>query len=152
MAFTCYCPGRASGIGRAPLSVCGRNSPQVSAPQLMPPPPFVPWQGHAAPILYAVWAEAGFLPEEELLNLRKITSDLDGHPVPVSSPHLEQHRPLSPLPIFQGLWEKGAGCSPRNRWCGKGEEGVEVKTEGCSGGFQGTVFTPSWSLKTSKAF
>uniref|UniRef100_A0ABI7YUK8 transketolase n=1 Tax=Felis catus TaxID=9685 RepID=A0ABI7YUK8_FELCA len=75
-------PGRASRIGRAPLSVCGRNSPQVSAPQLMPPPPFIPWQGHAAPILYAVWAEAGFLPEEELLNLRKITSDLDGHPVP----------------------------------------------------------------------
>lgn len=43
-------------------------------------------QGHAAPILYAVWAEAGFLPEAELLNLRKISSDLDGHPVPVSQP------------------------------------------------------------------
>lgn len=43
-------------------------------------------QGHAAPILYAVWAEAGFLPEAELLNLRKISSDLDGHPVPVSHP------------------------------------------------------------------
>ncbi|XP_021550840.1 transketolase [Neomonachus schauinslandi] len=43
---------------------------------------FVLSKGHAAPILYAVWAEAGFLPEEELLNLRKITSDLDGHPVP----------------------------------------------------------------------
>ncbi|KAB0397645.1 hypothetical protein E2I00_011420, partial [Balaenoptera physalus] len=40
--------------------------------------------GHAAPILYAVWAEAGFLPEAELLNLRKISSDLDGHPVPPS--------------------------------------------------------------------
>lgn len=43
---------------------------------------FVLSKGHAAPILYAVWAEAGFLPEAELLNLRKITSDLDGHPVP----------------------------------------------------------------------
>ncbi|XP_047547817.1 transketolase [Lutra lutra] len=43
---------------------------------------FVLSKGHAAPILYAVWAEAGFLSEEELLNLRKITSDLDGHPVP----------------------------------------------------------------------
>eukprot|EP00071_Canis_lupus_P011724 XP_005632479.1 transketolase [Canis lupus familiaris] len=43
---------------------------------------FVLSKGHAAPILYAVWAEAGFLTEEELLNLRKITSDLDGHPVP----------------------------------------------------------------------
>nr|XP_044991802.1 transketolase isoform X3 [Jaculus jaculus] len=43
---------------------------------------FVLSKGHAAPILYAVWAEAGFLPEAELLNLRKINSDLDGHPVP----------------------------------------------------------------------
>ncbi|MEJ1276608.1 transketolase [Cricetulus griseus] len=43
---------------------------------------FVLSKGHAAPILYAVWAEAGFLPETELLNLRKISSDLDGHPVP----------------------------------------------------------------------
>ncbi|XP_074055292.1 transketolase [Macrotis lagotis] len=43
---------------------------------------FVLSKGHAAPILYAAWAEAGFLPEAELLNLRKITSDLDGHPVP----------------------------------------------------------------------
>ena len=39
-------------------------------------------KGHAAPILYTVWVEAGFLPEAELLNLRKISSDLDGHPVP----------------------------------------------------------------------
>ncbi|OWK02641.1 TKT [Cervus elaphus hippelaphus] len=43
---------------------------------------FVLSKGHAAPILYAVWAEAGFLPESELLNLRKVSSDLDGHPVP----------------------------------------------------------------------
>uniref|UniRef100_A0A8D1BAJ7 Transketolase n=1 Tax=Sus scrofa TaxID=9823 RepID=A0A8D1BAJ7_PIG len=43
---------------------------------------FVLSKGHAAPILYSVWAEAGFLPEAELLNLRKISSDLDGHPVP----------------------------------------------------------------------
>ncbi|XP_038628777.1 transketolase isoform X2 [Tachyglossus aculeatus] len=43
---------------------------------------FVLSKGHAAPILYAAWAEAGFLPEAELLNLRKISSILDGHPVP----------------------------------------------------------------------
>lgn len=43
---------------------------------------FILSKGHAAPILYAVWAEAGYLPEAELLNLRKISSDLDGHPVP----------------------------------------------------------------------
>ncbi|XP_015284224.1 PREDICTED: transketolase-like [Gekko japonicus] len=44
---------------------------------------FVLSKGHAAPILYAVWAEAGFLHESELLNLRKIDSILEGHPVPL---------------------------------------------------------------------
>jgi transketolase len=39
-------------------------------------------KGHAAPILYAAWAEAGYVPHNELLNLRKITSDLEGHPTP----------------------------------------------------------------------
>ncbi|KAG8542815.1 hypothetical protein GDO81_026068 [Engystomops pustulosus] len=43
---------------------------------------FVMSKGHAAPILYAAWAEAGFLSESELLNLRKIDSVLEGHPVP----------------------------------------------------------------------
>lgn len=39
-------------------------------------------KGHAAPILYAAWAEAGLFPVSELLNLRKIDSDLEGHPTP----------------------------------------------------------------------
>ncbi|KAK2118410.1 hypothetical protein P7K49_005297 [Saguinus oedipus] len=43
---------------------------------------FVLSKGHAAPILYTVWAEAGFLPKAELLNLRKISSNLDWHLVP----------------------------------------------------------------------
>lgn len=41
-------------------------------------------QGHAAPILYAAWAEAGLFPASDLLKLRKIESDLEGHPTPVS--------------------------------------------------------------------
>uniref|UniRef100_A0A671QIC4 transketolase n=1 Tax=Sinocyclocheilus anshuiensis TaxID=1608454 RepID=A0A671QIC4_9TELE len=41
---------------------------------------FILSKGHAAPILYAAWAEAGFIKESELLNLRKIDSDLEGHP------------------------------------------------------------------------
>lgn len=45
---------------------------------------FVLSKGHAAPALYAAWAEAGLLKESELLNLRKIDSDLEGHPTPVS--------------------------------------------------------------------
>src|ERR687891_1291015 len=43
---------------------------------------FVLSKGHAAPILYAAWAEAGFLKREDLLNLRKLDSDLEGHPTP----------------------------------------------------------------------
>src|SRR5260370_3070633 len=39
-------------------------------------------KGHAAPILYAAWAEAGAFPREKLLTLRKIDSDLEGHPTP----------------------------------------------------------------------
>lgn len=41
-------------------------------------------QGHAAPILYAAWAEAGYVKEADLLNLRKIDCELEGHPTPVS--------------------------------------------------------------------
>jgi transketolase len=43
---------------------------------------FVLSKGHAAPILYAVWAEAGFIPKPELLDLRMLDSDLEGHPTP----------------------------------------------------------------------
>ena len=43
---------------------------------------FVLSKGHAAPVLYAALAEAGALPVDELLNLRKISSDLEGHPTP----------------------------------------------------------------------
>jgi len=43
---------------------------------------FVLSKGHAAPILYAAWAEAGAFDRAELLNLRKIDSDLEGHPTP----------------------------------------------------------------------
>ncbi|KAK9498139.1 hypothetical protein O3M35_004017 [Rhynocoris fuscipes] len=43
---------------------------------------FVLSKGHAAPILYAAWAEAGLFPTSDLLNLRKIDSDLEGHPTP----------------------------------------------------------------------
>lgn len=43
---------------------------------------FILSKGHAAPILYAAWAEAGLFPVSDLLNLRKIDSDLEGHPTP----------------------------------------------------------------------
>ncbi|KAF2359921.1 Transketolase N-terminal [Trinorchestia longiramus] len=43
---------------------------------------FILSKGHSAPILYAAWAEAGLFDTSELLNLRKIDNDLEGHPTP----------------------------------------------------------------------
>jgi transketolase len=43
---------------------------------------FVLSKGHAAPILYAAWAHAGLFPRADLLNLRRVDSDLEGHPTP----------------------------------------------------------------------
>jgi transketolase len=43
---------------------------------------FILSKGHAAPILYAAWAEAGAFDRRELLKLREIGSDLEGHPTP----------------------------------------------------------------------
>ena len=39
-------------------------------------------KGHAAPVLYAAWTELGVLPEEELMRLRQLESDVEGHPTP----------------------------------------------------------------------
>ncbi|MBX5445408.1 transketolase [Sphaerobacter sp.] len=41
---------------------------------------FILSKGHAAPILYAVLAEAGYFPKDELKTLRKLGSPLEGHP------------------------------------------------------------------------
>jgi transketolase len=43
---------------------------------------FILSKGHAAPLLYAAWAEAGLIPVDELLKLRQLNSDLEGHPTP----------------------------------------------------------------------
>lgn len=41
---------------------------------------FILSEGHAAPLLYAVLAEAGYFPTTELNTLRKFGSPLEGHP------------------------------------------------------------------------
>ena len=43
---------------------------------------FILSKGHAAPLLYAVWAELGLFPASELLKLRQFGNDLEGHPTP----------------------------------------------------------------------
>jgi transketolase len=41
---------------------------------------FILSKGHAAPVLYAALAEAGFFPKDQILTLRKFGSPLEGHP------------------------------------------------------------------------
>lgn len=50
---------------------------------------FVLSKGHAAPALYAIWAAMGFIPPEEIVNLRKMGSRLQGHPHVLDMPLAE---------------------------------------------------------------
>ena len=43
---------------------------------------FILSKGHAAPLLYAAYAEVGSIPIEKLDTLREIDSELEGHPTP----------------------------------------------------------------------
>lgn len=45
--------------------------------------------GHCVPVQYAVMAEAGYFPKEELMTLRKLGSRLQGHPERTKLPGLE---------------------------------------------------------------
>nr|XP_023023849.1 transketolase-like [Leptinotarsa decemlineata] len=55
---------------------------KVSAPRDPSSDRFVLSKGHAAPALYGAWVENGHVPAEELLKLRQLGSDLEGHPTP----------------------------------------------------------------------
>jgi transketolase N-terminal domain/subunit len=41
---------------------------------------FILSKGHAAPVLYAALAQAGYFPHDEIMSLRKLGSPLEGHP------------------------------------------------------------------------
>ncbi|MGI8905025.1 MAG: transketolase [Candidatus Sumerlaeaceae bacterium] len=43
---------------------------------------FVLSKGHGAPVLYAAWAEAGAISKADVMSLRQIDSDFEGHPTP----------------------------------------------------------------------
>ncbi|XP_074032305.1 transketolase [Leptinotarsa decemlineata] len=58
---------------------------KVSAPKDPSSDRFILSKGHAAPALYGTWVENGFMPAEDLLNLRQLNSDLEGHPTPLLS-------------------------------------------------------------------
>jgi transketolase len=50
---------------------------------------FIMSKGHAAPLLYAVLARAGYFDREELWRLREIDSPVQGHPIQGMMPGLE---------------------------------------------------------------
>ncbi|MDP6671269.1 MAG: transketolase [archaeon] len=50
---------------------------------------FILSKGHACPLLYAILAELEYFPKEELSNLRKISSMLQGHPDRNKTPGVE---------------------------------------------------------------
>jgi transketolase len=60
---------------------------------------FILSKGHAAPLLYAIMAEAGYFPSDILDNLRTIESPLQGHPCCKSLPGVE----VSTGSLGQGL-------------------------------------------------
>ncbi|CDW52079.1 transketolase protein 2 like [Trichuris trichiura] len=70
---------------------------------------FVLSKGHAAPVLYAAWVEAGLIPEKELLTLRKIDSDLEGHPTPR----------VSIADVATGSLGQGLSCAAGMAYTGK---------------------------------
>ncbi len=43
---------------------------------------FVLSKGHAAPLLYAAWAETGHVSDEDIQHLRELNSPFEGHPTP----------------------------------------------------------------------
>ena len=56
-------------------------------------------KGHAAPAYYAALAESGYIPVDELLSLRKLGSNLQGHPCRQKTPGVE----MSTGSLGQGL-------------------------------------------------
>ena len=82
---------------------------KVSSPRDPSNDRFVLSKGHAAPILYAAWAEAGLFPEEDLLKLRKINSDLEGHPTPR----------LTFVDVATGSLGQGLSCAAGMAYTGK---------------------------------
>lgn len=82
---------------------------KVSAPRDASSDRFVLSKGHAAPILYAAWAEAGLFPESELLQLRKLNHDLEGHPTPR----------LNFVDVATGSLGQGLSCAAGMAYTGK---------------------------------
>lgn len=94
---------------------------------------FILSKGHAAPVLYAVLAEIGYIPEEELMTLRKLHSRLQGHPdskkvpgVEVSTGSLGQGLSIAAgLALGLKLDATDTGCAPHKVFTLMGDGEIE---------------------------
>ena len=86
---------------------------------------FILSKGHAAPMLYAVLAEAGYFPTDQLLTLRKFGSPLEGHPNMKRLPGVE----ASTGSLGQGL-SIGIGHALAARIDGKGYRTYVMQGDG----------------------
>ncbi|CAO1404198.1 unnamed protein product [Diamesa serratosioi] len=91
---------------------------KISAPRDASSDRFVLSKGHAAPILYAAWAEAGLFPVSDLQNLRKIDSDLEGHPTPR----------LNFIDVGTGSLGQGVGVACGMAYVGKNFDKADYRT------------------------
>uniref|UniRef100_A0A0N4ZX71 transketolase n=1 Tax=Parastrongyloides trichosuri TaxID=131310 RepID=A0A0N4ZX71_PARTI len=82
---------------------------EVSAPKAAYSDRFILSKGHACPILYAAWEEAGLLSHEQVLSLRKIDSDIEGHPTPR----------LNFIDVATGSLGQGLSVAAGMAWVGK---------------------------------
>lgn len=66
-------------------------------------------KGHAAPLLYSVLAQRGFLDEGLLKTLRKMNSQLQGHPDPRKTPGVEMAAGSEGIGLSVGIGQALAG-------------------------------------------
>lgn len=78
---------------------------------------FVLSKGHAVPALYATWAQLGYFKHEDLLTLRKLTSELEGHPTPR----------LPIVDVATGSLGQGLSCAAGMAYLGKNIENGPYK-------------------------
>lgn len=81
----------------------------VSEPRSPSNDRFILSKGHAAPVLYSAWAEAGLFPVEELDKVRFFESDLEGHPTPR----------LNFVDVATGSLGQGLSCAAGMAYVGK---------------------------------
>lgn len=82
---------------------------KVSDPRDQSSDRFVLSKGHSAPILYSAWCMAGLFPESELMQLRKLGNDLEGHPTPR----------LNFVDVATGSLGQGLSCAAGMAYTGK---------------------------------